>query len=229
MASERIIEKGKIIAAYIFESAVEDIVFEAGHFSIAGTDRSLGLDQIARKAYDLSLPTGIEPTLQAQAAFKPSAPTFPNGCHVCELEIDPDTGIVEFIKYVVVDDVGTVINPMLLEGQIIGGIAQGLGQAICEDIAFDPQSGQLLSASFIDYCMPRADNFCSIEVVANGDPSPTNPLGIKGAGEAGCVGALPCVQSALINALQPWGIADIPMPASPDRLWKLISKALGKI
>ena len=229
LASERIIEKGKILAAHMFEAAVEDIIFEAGKFSIIGTDRFLGIEQIARKAYDLTLPVSIEPTLQAQAAFKPSAPTFPNGCHVCELEIDPDTGVVEFIQYVVVDDVGTVINPMLLKGQIIGGIAQGLGQAICEDVAFDPQSGQLLSASFIDYCMPRADNFCSIEVVSNSDPSPTNPLGIKGAGEAGCVGALPCVQSALINALQPLGITDIPMPASPDRLWKLISNAIEKI
>ena len=228
MASERIIEKGKILAAHMFEAAVEDINFEAGKFSIIGTDRSLGIEQIAREAYDLTLPVSIEPTLQAQAAFKPSAPTFPNGCHVCELEIDPETGVVEFIQYVVVDDVGTVINPMLLKGQITGGIAQGLGQAICEDVAFDPHSGQLLSASFIDYCMPRADNFCSIEVVSNSDPSPTNPLGIKGAGEAGCVGALPCVQSALINALQPLGITDVPMPASPDRLWKLISKASKK-
>ena len=177
MASERIIEKGKILAAHMFEAAVEDIIFEAGKFSITGTDRSLGIEQIARKAYDLTLPVSIEPTLQAQAAFKPSAPTFPNGCHVCELEIDPETGVVEFIQYVVVDDVGTVINPMLLKGQIMGGIAQGLGQAICEDVAFDPHSGQLLSASFIDYCMPRADNFCSIKVVSNSDPLPHKPLG----------------------------------------------------
>lgn len=118
---------------------------------------------------------------------------------------------------------GTVVNPLLLKGQIIGGIAQGLGQAICEDVAYDHQNGQLLSASFIDYCMPRADNFCSIEVVSNGDPSPTNPLGIKGAGEAGCVGALPCVQSALIDALRPLGIFDVPMPATPHKIWQLIA------
>jgi carbon-monoxide dehydrogenase large subunit len=223
MASNRIIEKGKIFAAHMLEAAPEDIEFDNGNFKIGGTDRQLAMVEVAQKAYDLSLPPGIEPTLHAQAAFKPMAPTFPNGCHICEIEVDPETGLIEFHQYVVVDDVGTVVNPLLLKGQIIGGIAQGLGQAICEDVAYDHQNGQLLSASFIDYCMPRADNFCSIEVVSNGDPSPTNPLGIKGAGEAGCVGALPCVQSALIDALRPLGIFDVPMPATPHKIWQLIA------
>ena len=225
MASDRIIEHGKKIAAHMLEAADTDISFDEGSFSIAGTDRSVRIEEVAQTAYALMvLPPDIEPTLVAFAAFKPKAPTFPNGCHFCELEIDPDTGTTEFISYVVVDDVGTVINPLLLKGQIHGGISQGLGQAMCEDLNYDPESGQLLSASFLDYCMPRADDMCSINVVAAGTPSPTNPLGIKGAGEAGCVGALPCIQSALIDALKPYGIRDVPMPATPNRLWSLIQQ-----
>jgi len=225
MASDRIIEHGKKIAAHMLEAADTDIAFDDGNFSIAGTDRSVRIEDVAQTAYALMvLPPDIEPTLVAFAAFKPKAPTFPNGCHFCEVEIDPDTGTTEFVSYVVVDDVGTVINPLLLKGQIHGGISQGLGQAMCEDLNYDPESGQLLSASFLDYCMPRADDMCSIDVVAAGTPSPTNPLGIKGAGEAGCVGALPCVQSALIDALKPYGVRDVPMPATPNRLWKLIQQ-----
>jgi carbon-monoxide dehydrogenase large subunit len=226
MAGDRIIEKGKTIAAHMLEAAEADIVFNDGMFSVTGTDRGVAIQDVAKTAYALmALPPGIEPTLTAQAAFKPGAPTFPNGCHLCELEIDPDTGTTEFINYVVVDDVGTVINPLLLKGQIHGGISQGLGQAMCEDMSYDPDSGQLITASFLDYCMPRADDMCSIEVVSDGYPSPTNPLGIKGAGEAGCVGALPCVQSALIDALSPMGITDIPMPATPYRLWEVMVAA----
>ena len=226
MAGERIIEKGKTIAAHMLEAAEADVVFDDGTFTVAGTDRCVALQDVAKTAYGLmALPPGIEPTLSATAAFKPNAPTFPNGCHLCEVEIDPDTGATDFISYVVVDDVGTVINPLLLKGQIHGGISQGLGQALCEDLAYDPESGQLVTASFLDYCMPRADDLCAIEVVSQGYPSPTNPLGIKGAGEAGCVGALPCVQSALIDALSPLGITEIPMPATPYRLWKVMQGA----
>jgi carbon-monoxide dehydrogenase large subunit len=225
LAAQRIIEKAKKIAAHLLETAEADIEFAEGTFWIAGTDRTVTLEEVARNAYALTLPPGIEPTLTAYAAFKPTAPTFPNGTHVCEVEIDPDTGTTEFLTYVVVDDVGTVVNPLLLKGQIHGGISQGLGQAMCEDVTYDPESGQILAASFMDYCMPRADDMCSIEVISSGVPSPTNPLGIKGAGEAGCVGALPCVQSALIDALSPLGITDVPMPATPHRLWQLIRAA----
>jgi len=229
MASERIIEKGKTIAAHMLEAAEADIVFADGAFSVAGTDRAVAIQDVAKTAYAMmGLPPGIEPTLTAFAAFKPHAPTFPNGCHLCEIEIDPDTGTTAFVSYVVVDDVGTVVNPLLLKGQIHGGVSQGLGQAMCEDLAYDPESGQLVSASFLDYCMPRADDMCNIEVVSAPVPSPTNPLGIKGAGEAGCVGALPCVQSALIDALSPLGITDVPMPATPWRLWQLIRAAQAK-
>jgi carbon-monoxide dehydrogenase large subunit len=213
----------------MLEAAEADIVFEDGRFSVAGTDRAVAIQDVAKTAYALmALPPGIEPTLTAFAAFKPHAPTFPNGCHLCEVEIDPETGTTEFINYVVVDDVGTVVNPLLLKGQIHGGISQGLGQAMCEDLAYDRESGQLISASFLDYCMPRADDMCSIEVVSAGIPSPTNPLGIKGAGEAGTVGAMPCVQSAILDALAPLGIEWIDMPASPHRVWRALQKARAK-
>ena len=226
MASDRIIEHGKKIAAHMLEAAEADIAFDDGLFCVAGTDKSVRIEEVAQTAYALMvLPPDIEPTLVAYAAFKPKAPTFPNGCHFCELEIDPETGKTDFISYVVVDDVGTVINPLLLKGQIHGGISQGLGQAICEDLNYDRESGQLLTASFLDYCMPRADDMCFIEVVSAGVPSPTNPLGIKGAGEAGCVGALPCVQSALIDALRPLGVKDVPMPATPMKIWEIIDQA----
>tara|TARA_B100000676_G_scaffold157590_1_gene155285 strand:- start:3044 stop:5368 length:2325 start_codon:yes stop_codon:yes gene_type:complete len=225
LASDRIIERGKKIAGHLLEAAETDIKFQNGRFLIDGTDQSVSIEEVAKTAYSpLTLPLEIEPTLIASAAFKPSAPTFPNGCHFCEVEVDPETGVTEIQTYIVVDDVGTIINPMLLEGQIHGGISQGLGQAICEDLNYDPENGQLISASFLDYCMPRADNMCSIKVIPAGVPSPTNPLGIKGAGEAGCVGALPCIQSALIDALKHLGINDIPMPATPFKLWNLLSQ-----
>jgi carbon-monoxide dehydrogenase large subunit len=228
-AADRIIERGKTIAAHMLEAAEADIAFDDGAFSVAGTDKSVNILDVARTAYNpMALPADIEPTLTAYAAFKPKAPTFPNGTHVCEVEVDPETGKIEFQSYLVVDDVGTVINPLLLKGQIHGGISQGLGQAICEDVTYDHESGQLISASFMDYCMPRADDMCSIEVVSQGVPSPTNPLGIKGAGEAGCVGALPCVHGALIDALTPLGIDDVPLPATPMKLWKVIHDAKAK-
>ena len=225
IASNRIIAHGKKIAGYLLEAAATDIGFENGRFFIEGTDRAVSIEDVAKTAYNfLELPPNIEPTLVASGAFKPKAPTFPNGCHFCEVEIDPETGSTKFISYLVVDDVGTIINPLLLEGQIHGGISQGLGQAICEDLNYDRESGQLISASFLDYCMPRADDMCSIDVTSASVPSPTNPLGIKGAGEAGCVGALPCIQSALIDALKHLGVNDVPMPATPFRIWETIVK-----
>ena len=223
IASDRIIERGKTIAAFMLETAQADIDFFNGNFIVKGTDRSIGIEEIAKTAYNfMLLPSEIEPTLIAFAAFKPKEPTFPNGCHLCELEIDPETGSTEIISYLVVDDVGTVINPLLLEGQIHGGVSQGLGQALCEDINYDQKSGQLISASFMDYCMPRADDSPPIEVVIAGVPAKNNPLGIKGAGEAGCVGALPCIQSALIDAISPLGLNDVPMPATPFRIWNIL-------
>ena len=152
---------------------------------------------------------------------------FPNGCHVCEVEIDPETGTVEVVDYSVVDDVGTVLNPLLLKGQIHGGVAQGLGQAVMERVVFDPGSGQNLSGSFMDYAMPRAADICAIRVAANPVPTATNPLGVKGAGEAGTVGALPAVTGAILDALAPLGVDALPMPAAPETVWRAIAAAGG--
>jgi carbon-monoxide dehydrogenase large subunit len=163
--------------------------------------------------------------LIAGATFSCKEQNFPNGCHICELEIDEETGEVEILRYSVVDDVGTVMNPLLLEGQICGGIAQGVGQVLMEDIRFDPASGQLLTGSFMDYAMPRAGDLSAIHCDSNPVPTKTNPLGVKGAGEAGNVGALPAVANALAHALSPLGIHHVDMPATPERLWRVISRS----
>ncbi|HTZ37702.1 MAG TPA: molybdopterin cofactor-binding domain-containing protein, partial [Stellaceae bacterium] len=226
LATEKIVAKASAIAAHLLEAAEADIAFDEGVFRIAGTDRSLPLAEIAAAAWEpRRLPPGTEPGLVASAAFAAEAQNFPNGCHICEVEIDSETGEVELCRYYVVDDVGTVMNPLLLEGQIVGGIAQGVGQLLLEDIRFDPESGQLLTGSFMDYAMPRADNFCAIHCESNPVPTRTNPLGVKGAGEAGAVGAMPALGNALIDALKPLGVAALPMPATPEAVWRAIRDA----
>jgi carbon-monoxide dehydrogenase large subunit len=169
----------------------------------------------------------METGLRAYAAFNPAAPTFPNGAHVSEVEIDPETGALKIVGYWVVDDVGTVLNPLLLKGQIHGGIVQGLGQVIGEQILWDKETGQLLTGSYMDYQMPRAADVPQIEAASNAVPTAMNPLGVKGAGEAGCVGALPCLMSAIHDALAPLGITHFEMPATPERLWRAIYDAQG--
>jgi aerobic carbon-monoxide dehydrogenase large subunit len=226
LATERIVDKAKTIAAHLLEAAEADIDFKEGVFAIAGTDRTLSLADIAGAAWEpQSLPDGMEPGLVASAAFAAKQQNFPNGVHICELEIDPETGEVEILDYNVVDDVGTVLNPLLLEGQIRGGIAQGAGQILMEDIVFDPDSGQLLTGSFMDYAMPRAGDLSLMHCETNPVPTETNPLGVKGAGEAGAVGAMPAIGNALVDALKPLGIRDVPMPATPERLWRAIRAA----
>ncbi len=228
-ASERIIEKGKQIAAHKLEAAPEDIEFRDGRFAIAGTDKTLAWKEVARLAYSpRMLPPKIETGLAVHASFTPPAPTFPNGCHVCELEVDPETGAARVDRYAVVDDVGTVLNPLLLKGQLHGGIVQGLGQILMENLRFDPDSGQILTGSLMDYCLPRADDVPSFTIETHPVPAATNPFGIKGAGEAGTVGALSCVQSAVLDALAPLGVKWLDMPATPDRVWKAIRDARKK-
>jgi len=158
--------------------------------------------------------------LSGAAVVVPPGATFPNGCHICEVEIDPETGIVKVVGYWVVDDVGRVLNPMLVKGQIHGGVAQGLGQALGEAIVYDRESGQLLSGSFMDYAMPRADDMPDIVAKANEVLTPANPLGVKGAGEAGTVGAMPAIMNAVVDALAPLGVRHLDMPASPERVWR---------
>src|SRR5262245_16408822 len=221
-AVERVITKGNAIAAHLLQVDVADMNFAEGVFSSPKTNRTLTIKDVAKEAMEpTNLPKGMDVGLIATATYVAPVQNFPNGCHICELEIDEDTGEVEIVRYSVVDDVGTVINPLLLKGQIVGGVAQGIGQILMEDIKFDGD-GQNLTGSFMDYAMPRATDISAVEVKSNPVPTRTNPLGVKGAGEAGCVGAMPAVANALVDALSHLGIRHIEMPATPERLWRAI-------
>jgi aerobic carbon-monoxide dehydrogenase large subunit len=225
LAAAKVIEKGKRIAAHMLEAAAEDLEFAEGSFRIAGTDRAVTLKQVAMAAFQPArLPPGMEAGLYENATYAPKQDTFPTSCHVAEVEIDPETGETQLVRYLVVDDVGTVINPLTLKGQIHGGIAQGVGQILMERVVHDAD-GQLLTASFMDYAMPHADTLCGMEVVSRPIPTPSNPLGAKGAGEAGCVGAMPAVMLAVMDALKPLGVRQLDMPATPDRVWRAIQDA----
>ncbi len=220
LAAEKIIAKAKAIAAHNLKVDISDVNFADGVFSSAKTNRTMTIKEVARAAIDpAKVPKNMELGLSANAVFSVDVENFPNGCHVCEVEIDAETGAVEIVRYSVVDDVGTVINPLLLKGQIAGGIAQGAGQMLMEDIRFD-DSGQLVTGSFMDYAMPRACDLSPIEIKSNPVPTKTNPLGVKGAGEAGCVGALPAVANAVVDALSEFGVRHIDMPATPERIWR---------
>ncbi len=226
LAAEKIIAKGRLIAAHLLEAADDDMVFERGTFTVAGTDRTVTLQDVARAAYRPGArPKGLEAGLFETGVFEPEKQTFPNGCHVCEIEIDADTGKLDVVRYVVVDDVGNVINELTLDGQVHGGVAQGIGQAVLEHMIYDRETGQVASGSFMDYAMPRADDMCSIRVESRPVPTATNPLGVKGAGEAGTVGALPGIMNAAVDALAPLGIRHVEMPLTPEKLWRAIRDA----
>ena len=228
-ASDKIIAKGRKLAAHLLEAAEADIDFADNRFVVAGTDHAIALKDVAKAAFQPArLPPGMEPGLFESATYQPSHDTYPNSCHIAEVEIDSETGVVDLVAYLVVDDVGTVINPLTLKGQIHGGVAQGAGQILTEQVVYEPGSGQLLSASFMDYAMPRADQMCDIEVLSKPVPTATNPLGVKGAGEAGCVGALPAVMIAVMNALKPLGVDSLDMPATSERVWRAIEEARAK-
>jgi aerobic carbon-monoxide dehydrogenase large subunit len=228
IAADKIIAKATKIAAHALEASERDIEFADGTFRVVGTDRAVSLKEIAQASYvPARLPPGIEMGLYENATFAPEVPNFPNGCHICEVEIDPDTGMTQVLRYSVVDDVGTVINKLTLAGQIHGGVAQGVGQAFTEHLVYDKKSGQLLTGSFMDYGMPRADDMCSFEMEENPVPCKTNPLGVKGAGEAGNVGALGAIMNAVVDALAPLGITHIDMPATPEKVWQAIRRAGG--
>ena len=224
VAIDKIVDKGKKIAAHMLETAPADIEFTEGNFTVAGTDRRIGIREVAREAYyPGNYPLSeMEPGLEETGYWDPPGPNFPNGCQVCEVEIDPATGTVEVIGIVSADDFGVVVNPMIVEGQVQGGIVQGIGQALMECGVYDPDSGQLLSGSFQDYCMPRADDLPFITVVEEGIPSRTNPLGVKGCGEAGTVGAAPAITNAVVDALAPMGLRHLDMPHTPERVWQAI-------
>ena len=223
-ATDKVIEKATRIAAHAMKVEVADVKFTDGVFSSPKTNKTMTIKEIASDAQvPGKLPPDLEPGLAATAVHKTPVNNYPNGCHICEVEIDIDTGVTDIVRYSVVDDVGTVLNPMLLHGQIHGGVAQGAGQALMEDIRFDA-SGQIITASFMDYAMPRAHDFCSMKVEANPVPTKTNPIGTKGAGEAGCVGALPAVINAVVDALSEYGVVNIDMPATPEKVWRLINR-----
>lgn len=227
-ACEKIIAKATTIAAHLLEASETDIEFNDGTFTVAGTDRSMGLIDVAKQAFrPTALPPEIEPGLDETGVFTPQYWNWPTGVQVCELEIDPDTGTTEMVGFVCVDDVGTVVNPMLLKAQMHGGIAQGVGQALMENIAFDDESGQLISGSFMDYCMPRADDFCNMEIISAPVPTESNLIGAKGGGESGPTGALPTTINAVVDALKPLGVTHLDMPATPERVWQTIQAAQG--
>jgi aerobic carbon-monoxide dehydrogenase large subunit len=226
-AADAIIEKAKPMAAMMLEAAAGDIEFKNGSFHIVGTDRALPLAAVAQSLHrPMFLPPQFEVGLEASGTFAAEPSNFPNGCHVCEVEIDPETGVVTLARYAAVDDVGKIMNALLCEGQIHGGVAQGVGQALMESIVFDAD-GQLVTGSFQDYAMPRATDFPDLVSELTEVPATTNPLGIKGAGEAGATGAPPAVIGAILDALRPLGIDHIDMPATPNKIWQAIHAANG--
>jgi carbon-monoxide dehydrogenase large subunit len=228
MAADKIETKATAIAANMLKVDVGEINFTDGVFSSKKTNQTLTIKEVAKASLDpKNLPQGMEAGLIEKAIYSGKVASYPNGCHVCELEIDEDTGAVEIVSYNVVDDVGTVINPLLLHGQVDGGVAMGVGQILMENIKFDAE-GQILTGSFMDYAMPRATDLPAFHVDSNPVPTKTNPLGVKGAGEAGCVGAMPAVANALVDALSVLGIKHIEMPATPEVLWRAIQEARGK-
>jgi carbon-monoxide dehydrogenase large subunit len=224
-ASDKVIETGKQIAAHVLEAAVADIEFRAGQFVIAGTDRAVGIMELAEEIRSgLQLPSDVPQSLDVQLVADGPPSAFPNGCHIAEVEVDPDTGVVEVVRYSFVNDFGVVINPLLVNGQAHGGIVQGIGQALLEHTMYD-EEGQLLTGSYMDYALPRAADTPLFTHDFHPVPAKTNVLGAKGCGEAGCAGALPSVMNALVDALSEYGIRHIDMPATPERVWRAIQRA----
>jgi aerobic carbon-monoxide dehydrogenase large subunit len=225
-AMDKIIAKGKKIAAHLLEASDADIEFKDGKFTVAGTDKSKTFGEIALTAYvPHNYPLDVlEPGLDETAFYDPKNFTFPGGCHIAEVEIDPDTGITSLVNFTAVDDVGRVINPMIVEGQVQGGVAQGVGQALLETCVYDAQ-GQLLTGSMQDYCMPRADNLPQVHVGTHTTLCTHNPLGVKGCGEVGSIGSPPAIMNAIVDALSDYGIRHIEMPATPQRVWRAIQSA----
>jgi carbon-monoxide dehydrogenase large subunit len=226
VAANDVAKKGREIASHVLEAAPADIEFSGGKFRIAGTDRAIGIVELAAKLRDggLALPDGAPTSLDASHVSKGEIAAYPNGCHICEVEIDPDTGIISVDRYMSVNDFGTIVNPLLVEGQIHGGVAQGIGQALMERVVFDEQ-GQLLTGSFMDYQLPRAGDLPDIGFASHPVPATTNQLGAKGCGEAGCAGSLTSVMNAVVDALSDLGIRHIDMPATPEIVWRAIQEA----
>jgi carbon-monoxide dehydrogenase large subunit len=227
-AAEKVIEKGRQIAAQVLEAAVEDIEFEDGRFLIGGTDRYIGIMELAETLRGgIKMPEDLPDSLDVQLIAKDLPSAFPNGCHIAEVEVDPETGAVSVAKYTMVNDFGVIVNPLLVAGQAHGGVVQGIGQALMERVVFD-EDGQFLTGSFTDYALPRASDAVWFRVDSHPVPAKTNPLGAKGCGEAGCAGSLPAVMNAVVDALSEYGIRNIDMPATPFRVWQAIRQAQAR-
>ncbi len=226
-ASALVIEKGKKAAAHMMEASETDIEFAGGRFTIAGTDRSIGIMELAERLREGKLPDGVPSSLDVDHATKDIVSTFPNGCHVAEVEIDPETGVVKVVRYCGVNDFGTIVNPMIVAGQLHGGVAQGIGQALMEEVSYN-SSGQPITGSFMDYALPRAGDIPPIAVGDHPSPAKSNALGTKGCGEAGCAGSLATIANAVLDALSEYGIKQIDMPITPEKVWRAIRDAKAK-
>ena len=226
-SSALVIAKGKQAAAHFLEASEADIEFASGRFTIAGTDRGVGIMDLAKWMREMKMPEGAPSSLDVDHATANTPSTFPNGCHVAEVEIDPQTGVVQVVRYTGVNDFGTIVNPMIVAGQLHGGVAQGIGQALMEEVNYD-ESGQPITGSFMDYALPRAEDVPPIEVGDHPSPAKSNPLGTKGCGEAGCAGSLVCVVNAVLDALSEHGVTEINMPLTPERVWRAIQNGKAK-
>jgi carbon-monoxide dehydrogenase large subunit len=230
-SSALVVAKGKQAAAFLMEASEGDIEFVNGRFTIAGTDRSIGIMDLAeRLRQDKAqgkVPEGVPDTLDVDHATKDTPSTFPNGCHVAEVEIDPETGVTQIVRYTGISDFGIIVNPMIVDGQLHGGVAQGIGQALMEEVSYD-SSGQPITGSFMDYALPRAGDIPLMQTGDHPSPAKSNPLGTKGCGEAGCAGSLACIVNAVIDALSEYGITEIDMPLTPERVWRTIRNAQAR-
>ena len=228
LAAQMALSKARAIAAHLLQADAGEVSFNAGRFTVAGSERGIDLLALADAARDpANLPDGMTPGLDADAYNDSDVFTFPNGCHTAEVEIDPETGAVTLERYQAIDDYGRLINPMLTAGQVQGGVAQGIGQALFEHTVYERQSGQLLSGSFTDYALARADDLPPLDITLAELPTAVNPLGVKGAGQAGCMAAPQTIINAVLDALAPLGVEHIDMPATPERVWRAIQSAQG--
>jgi carbon-monoxide dehydrogenase large subunit len=223
-AAEKVVEKAKVMAAHLLEASADDLEFADGKFTVRGTDQAVSMGEIAFAAFQgHNLPDGIEPTLDSDATFDPEDFSFPHGTHLCATEVDTETGRVQIRSYVCVDDIGEVVNPLIVEGQVHGGLAQGIAQALYEEAVYDDQ-GTLTTATFVDYLVPSAADLPHFVTDRTTTPSTTNPLGVKGVGEAGTIASTPAVVNAVVDALRHLGVKDVEMPMSPQRVWRAIQE-----